>query len=394
MDRALGVFPSDGELLEQRAAGAAAQNRHDEAVRFLIAAWDAGQDPLSWLTRGRLEEHVQTAPYRDLLDADILLTDLADVDRVSRHRRLGLLAGHLDETNAVRLVDFLAGSTDAESLRLGLRALRPLESAGEHLVTLLDAAAPQVRRAALIEALHSGLGDLDALGRATADADPGNADLAAVIVANRRGEASAVAEDNRFGHLLDGMSQEKDARAQEVDDLDLDDLRTPIRPAVGDSLVGYWECMERSDLREIRALLHHHRTVETIDATVYGLPARDFDDQKNLTIPERLFLRAWARQHGETLATEGPMQYHREARHLLRKMLRTDGKVIDCAGFLVDAPVVAAEKLLQDDGGEVKVQEDSGVDNEVNVAVNPYDPRHVIVTSNDYGGGSGNDLYR
>ena len=58
-------------------------------------------------------------------------------------------------------------------------------------------------------------------------------------------------------------------------------------------LPAYWECMERQDSRDMEDLLDYHRTIRRVDARVYGLPKDDFDDQQNLTISERLFLREW-----------------------------------------------------------------------------------------------------
>lgn len=159
------------------------------------------------------------------------------------------------------------------------------------------------------------------------------------------------------------------------------------------ALKSYWECQERADRREIRSLLEHHRYVERIDARVFGLPADDFDDQKNLTIPERLFLRAHARDQGWELATSGPVQYHREARHFLRKIQQRSGSFIDCSGTLAALDDGPPRKDLGEDGSEVKLEEDNDADNEVNVVVNPYDPRYVVATSNPTGSG-GNEVYR
>ena len=54
----------------------------------------------------------------------------------------------------------------------------------------------------------------------------------------------------------------------------------------------YCECMERNDLDAIRELLWYHHNVERVDASIYGLPADDFDDRSLLTVNERLGYRA------------------------------------------------------------------------------------------------------
>jgi len=65
----------------------------------------------------------------------------------------------------------------------------------------------------------------------------------------------------------------------------------------------YWECQERHDLDAISDLLWVHHDVERIDASVYGLPADDFDDRSLLTIQERLDFRAAKAAAGEEPAT-------------------------------------------------------------------------------------------
>ena len=46
----------------------------------------------------------------------------------------------------------------------------------------------------------------------------------------------------------------------------------------GASLERYWSCMERNDLEAIKELLWQHKNVERVDASIFGLPEDDFDD--------------------------------------------------------------------------------------------------------------------
>ena len=412
LDRSLAQFGEDGILLEQRAALAAARGKHAEAVSYLERSWNAGRPPLAWLERGRIEEHLHAEPYRSLLDADILMGGLAELSMPALEKRLNLLAEALDAANAPKLTRFLAGQQDSGVLRLGLRALRSLENPAEHLDALLRAEIAQVRRAALLDiwsqrdvAAHRA-----AIEGLRADNDLGNADLAEVLLAvdSARGQNLAAAEKtlrgvsayNAYRHLALQVLEERFsgdgllARASEVAG-ELAVLEPTIAAARGDKeiLASYWECMERQDMKENRERLYHHRYVERIDARIYGLPKNDFDDQKNLTIPERLFLRSHFRQLGEPLATEGTQQYPREIRHFLRKLEREQGKAADCSGRLAALPMEPSTRALTENS-ETKVEEDTAADNESNVAVNPNDPRYVIVTNNPDGGGTGNAIAR
>ena len=80
------------------------------------------------------------------------------------------------------------------------------------------------------------------------------------------------------------------------------------------------------------------------------------------------------------------------ALHLLRRIEKESGRAVDCSGHLAEIPEGDLRAL--EDTGETKVEEDGNVDNEVNISVNPYNPRYVIVSSNDYDGATGNDTNR
>lgn len=155
----------------------------------------------------------------------------------------------------------------------------------------------------------------------------------------------------------------------------------------------YWDCRESTDLQRIIELVEYHNTVSRIDARMYGLPENDFDDQKPLSIEERLLIRRMARETGHELPTSGPMQYPREIRHALRDYYKEKGIGTDCADILDRLPPDDLQRTLAEDGIEVKVHEDSSGDNEANITVNPYNPQYIVATSNDYSGASGNDLY-
>ncbi|MEM8933548.1 MAG: hypothetical protein AAGE94_20325, partial [Acidobacteriota bacterium] len=287
------------------------------------------------------------------------------------------------------------------------------EAGDAGIVRLLASDSPRVRRAALLD-IHrrvDGEGFIDTLRQlALADADPGNADLAAVLVAwlgaahledaDALARLDAVPPGNRYRALVLLAMAERHAAAGRHDQAErarrqATSLRARIEPSpeAREALASFWECRDRRDLQEVRAMLDFHDRIEPIDGRIYGLPEHDFQDQKNLTIPERLFLRQWAAEQGAEWPTEGEIQYPREIRHILRKVLRTEGKALDCSGLLVDVPAEPS-RTLAESGSEVKVQEDSGTDNEVHIAINPFDPRFLIATSNDYGGSPGNDLYR
>ena len=389
LDAALARHPQDSVLLEQRAELAAAQGDDDAAVAWIERSWNAGRERLAWIERGRLAERVEMAPYRDLLDAQTLLEDLAELAWEAQEKRLHLLADALPKSaaptaQAARLVDALISIDRAEPLRLGLRALRRLgEERSPFLAELLATGSPRVRRMALEELWSHPLEALvdDLRAHLRGESDPGNYDLTEILLARADDAVETVSEQNSYRFLVDpAASRPEIAAARKIDQ--------------ATALESYWDCQDRRDLREIRRLLHHHRFVEPIDARIYGLPENDFDDQKNLTIPERLFLRQWNRQLGTELTVDGPMQYHRESRNLLRRMQEREGTYIDCSGRLATFdPGLLEVKTLAEDGTEMKLFEDNAADNEVHIAVNPWNPQFVVATSNPSGSG-GNEVYR
>ncbi len=430
IDAALEWAGEDPVLLEQGAVVAAAQDRHQDALDFLERSWDAGRDPTAWLQRPRLVERATEAPYRERVDVTALVRSLDDrdgEDLLFLLRLLNRFGGEAVEESSVRLVRFLSRQTDAEVLHLGLALLREAASPSLSklgLESLLEAAEPRTRRAALDEiarrllsrektSLGSGADWTIALRRALAhERDPGNADLLEVLLvvsetralsledaeAAVRGLSPANSQLHLALHVLASRFESAgwSRRAQQIRE-EARDFRPVLqrRGVVSDDVrLSFWECRERTDLEEVRELLRFHRYVDRVDGRLYGLPADDFDDQKNLSIAERVFLRAWARENGEQWAQSGPIQYPREIRHLLERIERESGTAVDCSGRLaaVEEPSIRA---LAEDGSEVKVQEDLGSDNEVHVVVNPYDPRHVVASSNPYdAGATGNEVYR
>lgn len=103
-----------------------------------------------------------------------------------------------------------------------------------------------------------------------------------------------------------------------------------------DVLERYNSCRERTDLDGIKGLLEQHR-VKRIDATIYGLPKDDFDDQTLLTIEERLFVRAEKEAAGNRLPTSGPLQYPHHLREALDHNYVAKGQRPDCNAILLEA---------------------------------------------------------
>ena len=109
---------------------------------------------------------------------------------------------------------------------------------------------------------------------------------------------------------LDGASDEEDLPGAYV--------HTEEEPEPLLTLEEIGEGIENA-LDEMLALLEHHDRVERLDGRLYGLPRDDFDDQKNLTIAERLFLRGWAAERGLDWPESGQVQYPREIRPIAPK---------------------------------------------------------------------------
>jgi tetratricopeptide (TPR) repeat protein len=412
LDRALTSHLDDPVLLEHGAVLAAVRGRHSSAIDWLDRAWKAGRDRLAWLDHGRLRELAAQAPYQGLIDSQALIASLDQAAPELRIDRLRLLGEVIQPAAAPALLELLGSLDSAAEIRLGVRALRRLDSQLPDLLAgLLQAPSPRLRRQVLLEIWRS----RDSRYMATLEEalehepDPGNYDLTQVLIAvlsSRRQELTdaeelllQVPQLNTFRHLAlfelaDRLGEAGAADRAAAITRQAQAIRPVVKAAAKSTeapLRSYWECQDRADHREIRALLEHHRMVEPVDATVYGLPEHDLDDQKLLTIPERLFLRDVASARGIELATSGPLQYPREIRHYLRKVSAETGNAINCSGFLA-----GLETPLQDlveDGSEVKLEEDSAADNEVNIVVNPYDQRYVVATSNPTGSG-GNKVFR
>jgi hypothetical protein len=146
----------------------------------------------------------------------------------------------------------------------------------------------------------------------------------------------------------------------------------------------YWECQERHDLDAIRDLLWVHLDVERIDASIYGLPADDFDDRSLLTIQERLDFRAAKAAMGEEMAITGPIQYPHFLRQALDAHYVRTGLRPDCAAILTDAGF--AESEIEEIGAgwpnDLNLTAgDTASRGEVHVAVNPDNPAQIIATS-------------
>jgi tetratricopeptide (TPR) repeat protein len=411
LEQAMRSHADDPVLLEHRAVLAVVRGQHSTAVAWLDRAWKAGRDQLAWLDHGRLRELAGQLPYQSLVDSKALIASLDSVPQEVRIDRLRLLADVINPEAAPSLMELLSSMDSPAEIRLGIRALRRLNSDLPALLArLLQAPSPRLRRQVLLEIWRSRDDrHLIALEQALdREPDPGNFDLTEVLIAvlqARRQELAAakellvqVPQVNAFRHLalfeLAGRLAESGAQDHAAAvTRQAQALRPAVKSAAKDAerpLLSYWECQDRTDQQEIRALLEHHRMVEPVDATVYGLPEHDFDDQKLLTIPERLFLRDLAKTQGMELATAGPLQYPREIRHYLRKVNAETGATIDCSGLLAGLETPLQE--LIEDGSEVKLEEDSAADNEVNIVVNPYDQRYVVATSNPTGSG-GNKVF-
>lgn len=398
--------PGDGELLESAALLAAERGQHADATDLLDQSVRAGRDPLAWLGNGGFARFRAMDPFRRRIDADAVVASLDRLDAAGQVDRLALLRRIDAPFAAPVLAAWLAPRDENRVLLAGLALL---ESRRDTLpiATLLTAPGAKARHWALLSLRD--LRDpaaLAAVERLVAmETDAGNRDLAAVVLTELQAvglePAAALAmlapfePTNRFRGLVDvdlaaihrSVGDHEAAAAAEKRAVSSAHA-TPVEPS--GELSDYWECMERTDITEMRTLLEHHEQVERIDGRIYGLPENDFDDQKNLTVAERLFLRRWADERKLDWPTEGPMQYPREIRHTLRRIAGAPGTGIDCAGLLTPAPT----RAMGEDGTEVKVEEDTGVDNETNIVINPYDQRYVIATSNDYDGATGNDSYR
>ena len=414
LEDALFLFPKDPVLLEARAALAASFEKDDEAVRWIRASWDAGADKLAWTQDPVFSEARLRAPYTALLSGGFLLQDAEKLAAPALADRLRLLSAIMEVRWAPGVSALLLATDDAEVFRLGLM---DLGLAGKKAVPffagLLSNQDPGLRRQVLIEMRSLAWPEfVPALAAyLLAEGAPGNHDFAEVLLVQlqvgQRADAEAAAlleaipKENTYRFLalytLADIYQKLGQAGKAEKALQEAEAGRPAAKApegASESQAGleaYWDCMERKDIREVVRLIEHHNYVERIDARVFGLPQNDFDDRQNLSIAERLFLRAWAKKQGYDWPTEGVMQYPREIRHTLRDIYKKTGMVPNCSGQLVN-PATEPE-VLQKDGSELKLFEDTGGDNEVNIVVNPYAQQYVVATSNAYSS-TQNETYR
>ncbi len=162
-----------------------------------------------------------------------------------------------------------------------------------------------------------------------------------------------------------------------------------------DPFEAYAECMERNDLDAIKDLLWVHQNVERIDASIYGLPADDFDDRSQLTVNERLWIRAEKASAGIQLATSGPVQYPHHLRTALDRMYRLTGERPDCSTILdgVELPADPGENL--DSGWSTDLNltpSDSADRGEVDVVIDFADPSRVMVSAVSAGGSASSNF--
>lgn len=404
-ETALKLFPGDPSLLESAAALAAVQGKDQKAAALIRSSWEHGADRLSWTSNAQLEEHRSTPPYVALLDPALLLSGIRQLDPVKQADRLQMLAAVMQKESAASVVDLVLSSDSSAIQRQGIYDLSLLgKSSVPFLAQLLQSGSAAVRRKVLVEARKLQLSEMIPVIQQYMGSEhyAGNFDFAQVVVAllqagnatDARAAAAileAIPGKNAYRYLaLYRLAEIYAALGKQEEATSALRQASEARPVVQDSegdaanLQAYRECKERMDIREILDILRHHRYVERIDARVYGLPENDFDDAQNLTIAERLFLRDWSKENGENWPTEGQMQYPREIRHMLESIYKDTGTAPDCSGFLEKIGQDPMARLLIEDGAELKLYEDTDVDNEVNIVVNPYDQRYVFATSNAY----------
>jgi len=396
LGRALTEFPDDPALLEEGAVLAAARGEDTQAVEWIRKSWAAGADRGAWLDNPGLRSRRGQDPYSRLLDPEILVARALREAGSEKADLLVLLADVITPAQMDAVKRILLESDDSEVLRSGLFALAALGmDALDVFRDLLAVGNAKQRRYVLMELeKYSGSGVLRVLqDYLPAEDYPGNADLAEVMIARleARGMSDidavarleAIAPQNTYRYLalydLAGIARrqghlEEAARLHEEASSEHPAIKSGGRGSSGEGLKEYWECMERTDIQEILEILHHHRWVEPIDARIYGLPEHDFDDQQNLSIAERVFLRSWAKEKGLKWPTEGQIQYPREIRHTLRRILEESGRAIDCSGLLENLP---AGRIMETNS-ETKTFDDGDTDNEVNVVVNPVNETTVI----------------
>lgn len=414
LDDALRLFPKDAALMQDRAVLALSLGRDAEAVRWIKASWDAGADKLAWTRDPAFADARLRGPYSALLGGAVLLEGAGKLEDPEKADRMRLLSTVMDPASAPAVARIVADSQDAEVRRLGLVDLGLAgKVATVQFADLLASPDPGLRRQVLYQIRALGWPEFVPLLAAYLPGEmaPGNHDFAEVLLVQLQvgqrtdKEAAALLEaipaGNTYRYLaLYSLSDiwqksgqpEKAAEALEEAEAGHPSAKAPEGSAGGQAgLEAYWECAQRKDIEEILEILDHHAYVERIDARVYGLPKDDFDDRQNLSISERLFLRQWAKKQGYDWRTDGVLQYPREIRHTLEDIYRKTGMKPDCSGLLAAAG--PEPEVMQKDGSELKLYEDTGVDNEVNIVVNPYNQQYVVATSNAYSSTS-NETYR
>lgn len=167
----------------------------------------------------------------------------------------------------------------------------------------------------------------------------------------------------------------------------------------------YAACRERTDLQEMELLLQEH-LIKRIDATIYGLPKDDFDDQIPLTIEERLMVRRDREQAGNPLPTSGPIQYPHHMRRTLDQWYVTTGRRPDCSKILerakdqmelvelgedgtASSPLALIQPLAQGSswGSDKDLNSGATVDRgEVNIAVDFANQSRVMASAVPAGG--------
>jgi len=410
LDGAREDHPSDLGLLEAAAAVALASQRPEEAVTLLREAWAGGADRLAWLDDPLFANWRTQAPLRSMIDAELLASSLDGLDTGAQLDRLSVLAEVVTPGAAQAIVDVILTTDQPRVVRAGLWALARLGAAAEPaFAALLDRGDAWVRLETLRTIRTSGLETFATLleQELEVEREAASFDLAQLALAEleaRRGAVEAaervlrgLPEANRYRHLalatLAGRyriaGRDRAAAAVDAEAVELRRAKADLGKELDPVLERYHECKFRQDIAEVRQLLEHHKYVERIDARLYGLPEDDFDDQKSISIAERLMLRQIGEDEGWDMPVTGPIQYPREIPHFLRRYYAEHGTLPDCAAILEgwDEP----EAVTLD--WETKPNNDSSDDNETNIVVNPMDDRYVVGTANP-SVGSANEVYR
>jgi len=151
----------------------------------------------------------------------------------------------------------------------------------------------------------------------------------------------------------------------------------------------YWECMERNDLNQIRELLWYHKNVERVDASAYGLPRDDFDDDSPLTIEERLVIRTEKLRLADELgarplAETGPLQYPHHLREAFDHYYESKGLLPDCSRILaeVGGETGGPEALGSGWASDLDLtSSDTRRRGEVNVVIDHASPNRLLASS-------------